>query len=312
MPAHGILAVHAHPDDESIWTGLLLAKARRLGQEVTNVTCTLGEEGEVIGEKYARLVVESQRAGGTGLLGGYRVAELQRALRVLGISHGPLLLGGAGRWRDSGMAGTPSIEHPRAFAAENRPADFSLQVDQLVAIIKDRRPAVIVTYDRNGGYGHPDHIRAHHITHAAVEELHGTEWEPRQVLWAVTDRARVMPALEGVEVPEGWLMPTEGDVAGVDTRENPAKVDFVVEGDAEDVALKQKAMAAHATQVWVADGTSTDVNPAKRESDPVLYCLSNLLAMPLLNEESYAVGHSAEGINRDFAARLFATGRDDE
>lgn len=308
MTTEGILAVHAHPDDESIWTGLALAKARRLGIPVTNVTCTLGEEGEVIGDKYARLVVDSQRSDGTGLLGGYRIAELQRALLALGIDHGPLLLGGPGCWRDSGMAGTPSIEHERAFAAASRPEAFSSQVAQLVDIIKDRRPSLIMTYDPNGGYGHPDHIRAHEITHAAVDQLRGTQWEPHQVLWAVTDRAKVVAGLDGVSSPQGWEMSSEEDIAGVDTRVQPDAVDFVVEGMAEDVTSKQKAMAAHATQVWVADGTTTDVNPEARTSEPVVYCLSNLLTMPLLAEESYAVAHTADGVDADFAARLFATG----
>ena len=307
MTGNGILAVHAHPDDESIWTGLALAKARRLGYDVTNVTCTLGEEGEVIGEKYARLVVDTQRADGTGLLGGYRIAELQRALRALGLQHDPLLLGGVGCWRDSGMAGTPSIEFPRAFAAPGREDNFATQVAQLVELIKDRRPSLVITYDSQGGYGHPDHIRAHEITHAAVDKLKGTEWEPKQLLWGVTDRAKVVAALEGVSVPEGWIKPAEEDIDGVDTRVHPEAVDFVVQGTDEDVASKQAAMAAHATQVWVADGTTSDVNPASRKSDPVLYCLSNLLAMPLLNEESYAVAYSAEGVAPDFAARLFAT-----
>ena len=307
MTANGILTVHAHPDDESIWTGLALAKARRLGYDVTTVTCTLGEEGEVIGEKYARLVVDSQRSDGTGLLGGYRIAELQRALHALGLQHDPLLLGGVGCWRDSGMAGTPSIEHPRAFAAAGRAESFATQVAQLVEIIQERRPALVITYDAQGGYGHPDHIRAHEITHAAVEQLKGTRWEPKQLLWGVTDRAKVVSALDGVNAPDGWIMPTEEDIDGVDTRIDPAAVDFVVQGTAEDVASKQAAMAAHATQVWVADGTTTDVNPEPRQSDPVLYCLSNLLAMPLLNEESYAVAHSAEGVAPDFAAQLFAT-----
>lgn len=307
MTGNGILAVHAHPDDESIWTGLALAKARRLGYDVTNVTCTLGEEGEVIGEKYARLVVNSQRADGTGLLGGYRIAELQRALRALGLQHDPLLLGGVGCWRDSGMAGTPSIEHSRAFAAPGRAENFATQVAQLVQLMKDRRPSLVITYDSQGGYGHPDHIRAHEITHAAVKQLKGTEWEPKQLLWGVTDRAKVLAALEGVSIPEGWIRPSEDEIDGVDTRVNPGAVDFVVQGKAEDVASKRKAMAEHATQVWVADGTTTDVNPEARQSDPVLYCLSNLLAMPLLDEESYAVAYSAEGVPPDFAARLFAT-----
>ena len=75
-----VMAVHAHPDDETLWTGLALAKARRLGHDVAVVTCTLGEEGEVIGEKYQALVDPQQYERGTGMLGGYRIAELQLSL----------------------------------------------------------------------------------------------------------------------------------------------------------------------------------------------------------------------------------------
>ncbi|MGO1464953.1 MAG: PIG-L family deacetylase, partial [Candidatus Corynebacterium faecigallinarum] len=101
-----ILAVHAHPDDESLWTGLSLAQWARRGAEVTVVTCTLGEEGEVIGEKYAGLVADDH-----DILGGYRIAELQRALGELGVGR-PRFLGGPGRWRDSGVGGAAAAGHP--------------------------------------------------------------------------------------------------------------------------------------------------------------------------------------------------------
>ena len=94
-----LLFVHAHPDDESLNNGATIAHYVAAGAQVRVVTCTLGEEGEVIGERWAELAVDR-----ADQLGGYRVGELTAALRALGVSE-PIYLGGAGRWRDSGMEG---------------------------------------------------------------------------------------------------------------------------------------------------------------------------------------------------------------
>jgi N-acetyl-1-D-myo-inositol-2-amino-2-deoxy-alpha-D-glucopyranoside deacetylase len=127
------------------------------GAEVTLVTCTLGEEGEIIPKGLDQL-----GAWAGDQLGGFRAGELGVALRSLGvIDH--RFLGGIGRWRDSGMAGTRSAEHPRAFAG----GPLAEQVNQLREILDECRPEVVVTYNSSGGYGHPDHIRAHEITMAA-------------------------------------------------------------------------------------------------------------------------------------------------
>src|SRR5690606_11680770 len=115
------------------------------GAEVTVVTCTLGEEGEVIGDDWAQLVADR-----ADQLGGYRILELTRALAALGVAA-PRFLGGAGRWRDSGMAGTPAAGNPRAWVNAN-PDEA---VAALVAAIRELRPHVVVTYDPVGGYGHP-------------------------------------------------------------------------------------------------------------------------------------------------------------
>jgi N-acetyl-1-D-myo-inositol-2-amino-2-deoxy-alpha-D-glucopyranoside deacetylase len=152
------LLVHAHPDDESITTGGTMAAYAASGAEVTLVTCTLGEEGEIIPRGLDQL-----GSWAADQLGGYRAGELALALRSLGVTFHDFL-GGIGRWRDSGMAGTPAAGHPRSFTGGS-PAE---QAAQLAEIIELRRPEVVVTYDAFGGYGHPDHIRAHEITMAAV------------------------------------------------------------------------------------------------------------------------------------------------
>lgn len=313
-----VIAVHAHPDDETLWTGLALAKARRLGHDVAVVTCTLGEEGEVIGEKYQALVDAQQNENGMGMLGGYRIAELQRALTALGIEHGPNLLGGCGAWRDSGMEGSESIRRPRAFArvpeGASSPSDaaFEAQVEQLIEQIQHIRPNVILTYAADGGYGHPDHKRAHQIVHAAVQRMsqNSSDCVPNQVLWCVTEEEKFAEGMQGLEgdpaiVPEGWRLPTAGEIASVPS----SKVDLVVHGTPADVASKQAAMRAHATQIWVADGTSSDVNDQTRTSNPpaataaTLFCLSNLIAQPLLDSESYRVGWTRPGTPTDFFAQ---------
>src|ERR1700716_1366887 len=96
-----LLFVHAHPDDESLSNGATIAHYTSRGAQVWVVTCTLGEEGEVIGERWAELAVDR-----AAQLGVFRIGELTAALSALGVPE-PIYLGGAGRWRDSGMTGTP-------------------------------------------------------------------------------------------------------------------------------------------------------------------------------------------------------------
>jgi N-acetyl-1-D-myo-inositol-2-amino-2-deoxy-alpha-D-glucopyranoside deacetylase len=153
-----LLFVHAHPDDETLTTGGTIAHYIANGADVHVVTCTLGEEGEVIGEQYAQLAVDA-----ADQLGGYRISELTKALNALGINE-PNFLGGPGHWRDSGMEGTAPRHHQRFKDADMREA-----VGELVAIIRRLRPHVVVTYDPDGGYGHPDHIQVHRVGRRAAE-----------------------------------------------------------------------------------------------------------------------------------------------
>lgn len=153
------MLVHAHPDDETITTGGTMARYVAEGAEVVLVTCTLGEEGEIIPPELAGL-----GSWAADQLGGYRSGELSAALRALGVTE-HRYLGGIGGWRDSGMAGTPAGEHPRAFAG----AALADQAGQLRSLVDELRPDVLVTYNSFGGYGHPDHIRAHEITMAVAD-----------------------------------------------------------------------------------------------------------------------------------------------
>jgi N-acetyl-1-D-myo-inositol-2-amino-2-deoxy-alpha-D-glucopyranoside deacetylase len=155
----GLLLVHAHPDDESIETGATMARYAAAGVPVTLVTCTLGELGEIIPADLAYL-----GAGRGELLGKYRMGELDAACAALGVPD-HRFLGGPGRWRDSGMIGLPSNDDPGSFWQ----ADLDEAALDLVAIIREVRPRVMVSYDDRGFYGHPDHVQAHRVAWRAFQ-----------------------------------------------------------------------------------------------------------------------------------------------
>ena len=271
-----LVCFHAHPDDETLTTGGTIAHYRRRGVPVTVVTCTLGEEGEVIGDRWSRLIATE-----ADQLGGYRIGELTAALSALGVTE-PRFLGGPGRWRDSGMAGTPSAANPRAFVHSGDAA-----VDELVAVILELRPRVVVTYDPRGGYGHPDHIRAHEITTAAVEAAAEQGWDVPKFYWTVTDAdllrqhtaalaRRTVDELPGA-LPAGWRLPVEAELAAMSTSGVSTVVDV-----SDVVSAKRAAMRAHATQVTVA--------PSGRE-----FALSNNIALPVLPEEHFTLVRGTRG-----------------
>src|SRR5215469_2783201 len=161
--ARRLLLVHAHPDDESIGTGATMAKYAAEGAEVTLVTCTLGELGEVIPPELAHLAWDAD-----GGLGQHRIGELAAACAALGVTD-HRFLGYPGKWRDSGMMGTPTNDLDGCFWR----ADVDAAAGDLLAVIREVRPQVIVTYDDNGFYGHPDHIQAHRVAWRAYELAEG-------------------------------------------------------------------------------------------------------------------------------------------
>jgi N-acetyl-1-D-myo-inositol-2-amino-2-deoxy-alpha-D-glucopyranoside deacetylase len=186
-----LLLVHAHPDDESIYTGATMARYAAEGTRVTLVTCTLGELGEVIPRSLAHL------ADGDGArLGGYRIGELAAACAALGVTD-HRFLGGPGRWRDSGMMGTEGNDDPRCFWR----ADVDQAAGALLQVIRDVRPQVLVTYDADGAYGHPDHIQAHRVAWRAFELAAGSGGPPASMAkfyaTAAPDAARVTTEIDG-------------------------------------------------------------------------------------------------------------------
>ena len=239
-----LLLVHAHPDDESIGTGATMAKYAAEGAGVTLVTCTLGELGEIIPPELAHLAADAD-----GGLGEYRIGELAAACEALGVTD-HRFLGGPGRWRDSGMTGLPSNDAPDCFWQ----ADVDEAAGDLLTVIREVRPQVLVSYDDNGFYGHPDHIQAHRVAWRAFELADGAIAKfyamavPRSVLAGAIEAMR--------DRPPGGSSPGGADFSQVESVDDlPFGVpDEVVTTEIDATAyLDQKlaAMRAHATQIAV-------------------------------------------------------------
>jgi N-acetyl-1-D-myo-inositol-2-amino-2-deoxy-alpha-D-glucopyranoside deacetylase len=256
----GLLLVHAHPDDESLATGGTIARYAAAGVRVTVVTCTLGEHGEIIGEELAGLAAER-----ADQLGGYRLTELRAACSALRVSAHHFL-GGLGRWRDSGMAGTAANADPRAFAG----GDLDEQAAQLAAILRAEQPDVVVSYDPNGGYGHPDHIRAHEVTMAATS---GGDWT---VFCVVTARSTIDDGVAALaEMPSlPYRLPAIGELPAVPDAMVTTTVDIT-----PWVPAKLAALRAHATQVAVWQGPDGER----------AYALTDGVAKPVCTVEQYAL-----------------------
>jgi N-acetyl-1-D-myo-inositol-2-amino-2-deoxy-alpha-D-glucopyranoside deacetylase len=263
--ARRLLLVHAHPDDESIGTGATMAKYAAEGARVTLVTCTLGELGEVIPPDLAHLAWDS--GGG---LGQYRIGELAAACAELGVAD-HRFLGGAGRWRDSGMMGTPSNDWPGCFWR----ADVDEAARALLAVITEVRPQVMVTYDANGFYGHPDHIQAHRVAWRAFEMADGLVTKfyatavPKSVL---AEAMALMDASESTELAGTDFTKVESVDAlpfGTDDDKVTTRI------DARDyLDAKLAAMRAHATQIAV---------------DSPFFALSDRVGQRALGTEYYAL-----------------------
>lgn len=148
MSNRTLLAVHAHPDDECISTGGVLARYAEEGVRTVLITCTDGAVGEISDPSLA--TPEN--------LAEVRSRELDEATRLLNVSR-LVKLG----YRDSGMAGTADNANP----ASLNQTPFDEALERVVRVIREEQPQVLVTYDERGGYGHPDHIRAHQLAEAA-------------------------------------------------------------------------------------------------------------------------------------------------
>jgi mycothiol S-conjugate amidase len=233
-----LLTVHAHPDDEASKGAATMARYGAEGVRTVLVTCTGGEAGDILNKAMDRPEVRDN-------LPAVRRAELDAAAEIIGYDR-VYWLG----YRDSGMADTPTNEHPDSFAQ----ADLHEAIGRLVGFVREQQPHVIVTYsDDQQGYQHPDHIRVNEISVPAFElagdpaaypEL-GEPWQPLKLYYTTWSRERVLAMhakfLElGLESPydDRWFTRPSDD-AKITTR-----VDI-----GEFYGVRSRALLAHATQV---------------------------------------------------------------
>ncbi|KOV59525.1 N-acetyl-1-D-myo-inositol-2-amino-2-deoxy-alpha-D-glucopyranoside deacetylase [Streptomyces sp. MMG1121] len=277
LPARRLLLVHAHPDDESINNGATMARYAAEGAHVTLVTCTLGERGEVIPAHLRHLTGAA--------LGTHRRGELADAVRALGVSDARLL-GGAGRYGDSGMMGIPDNDDPGCFWQ----ADVDEAAGHLAEVILEVRPQVLVAYDDQGGYGHPDHIQAHRVAMRAVDLAAERGHRIAKVYWNRVPRSVVEAAFERLQDALPALpFDKSASVADVPGVVDDARITTRVDGSAH-AGAKADAMRAHATQIVVAEP---------------YFALSNDLAQPLFTTEYYElVRGTAEPGESDLFAGL--------
>ncbi|WP_182379940.1 N-acetyl-1-D-myo-inositol-2-amino-2-deoxy-alpha-D-glucopyranoside deacetylase [Nocardioides sp. WS12] len=254
-PAHRLLLVHAHPDDESIGQGATMAKYVAEGRGVTLVTCTAGEMGEILVPGLVHLAADQEDT-----LGEHRKGELDAAMVALGVTD-HRFLGGFGTYRDSGMKWH---EDGHAIAADDIHdnafwhADLTEAATHLVAVIREVRPQVMVAYDEFGGYGHPDHIQAHRVAMyaaqlAAVASYRpdlGEAWEIAKIYWGAMAESRLREGLRAMRAAgdtttfEG--MEPDGPLPPIFRRDED--IDCEVDAGAY-VDQKLDALRAHATQI---------------------------------------------------------------
>jgi mycothiol S-conjugate amidase len=239
-----LLAVHAHPDDESSKGAATMVRYARGGADVMVATLTGGERGDILNKAMDRPEVRAN-------LPRIRREEMARAREILGVRQ--RFLG----FTDSGLPeGDPPPPLPDGCFALAKLEDAA---EPLVALIREFRPHVVLTYDENGGYPHPDHVKCHEVTVEAFDAAadpdrypsSGEPWQPLKLYYFATfHRARLTALHEellrrGLESPYGqwladWVEPPEGRKAHEITTRVPC---------AEYFPVRDQALLAHATQI---------------------------------------------------------------
>jgi N-acetyl-1-D-myo-inositol-2-amino-2-deoxy-alpha-D-glucopyranoside deacetylase len=258
-----LLLVHAHPDDETINNGVTMAKYAKDGAQVTLVTCTRGEEGEVLVAELSNLASDKDDK-----LGQHREIELKDAMAHLGISDFRFLGAPNKKWRDSGMMGTPQNDRKDVFWQ----SDLEEAANELVKIILEIKPQVLITYDEFGGYGHPDHIKAHRVAMRAAEIAAINGWKIKKIYWNTMPRSVIQMGIEKMKE-------VGSDFFGAESADDLpfAKPDELVTSvvhASEYVPQKLAAMKAHATQIAV---------------DGPFFALSNNLGLSVWGDEYYTI-----------------------
>lgn len=258
-----LLLVHAHPDDETIGNGVTMAKYATAGAQVTLVTCTRGEEGEVLVSDLANLASDKDDK-----LGEQRIIELTNAMNELGIKDFRFLGAPDKKWRDSGMMGTPQNDRIDVFWQ----TDLDEASLELVKIILEIKPQVLITYDEFGGYGHPDHIKAHRVAMRAAELAADQGWQISKIYWNTMPRSVIQMGIEKMKE-------VGSDFFGAESADDlpfakPDELVTTVVNAPEFVPQKLAAMKAHATQISV---------------DGPFFALSNNLGLSVWGDEYYTL-----------------------
>jgi N-acetyl-1-D-myo-inositol-2-amino-2-deoxy-alpha-D-glucopyranoside deacetylase len=278
-----LLLVHAHPDDETINNGVTMAKYVAQDFGVTLVTCTRGEEGEVLVPELEHLASSREDK-----LGPHREIELRDAMAALGVKDFRFLGAPTKQWRDSGMMGSEPNNRTDNFWN----ADVDEAAESLVEVILEIKPHVMVTYDEIGGYGHPDHIQAHRVAMRAAELARERGWNIQKIYWNTIPRSIIE---QGIEAMKG----TGNQFFGVEKAEDfpfaqPDELVTTVINGEEYVEKKMAAMRAHPTQIAV---------------DGPFFALSDNLGFKVWGLEFYRLVHGESAGERNADGReidLFA------
>jgi N-acetyl-1-D-myo-inositol-2-amino-2-deoxy-alpha-D-glucopyranoside deacetylase len=255
-----ILLVHAHPDDETINNGATMALYADRGAQVTLVTCTRGEEGEVLVPGLSHLASTEQ-----DLLGSHRETELALAMKALGISDYRFLGAPSTKFRDSGMMGTEPNNRPDVFWQ----ADLDTAAKILVDVIEELKPHILITYDEIGGYGHPDHIQAHRVAMRASEL---SSWQIQKIYWNTIPKSVIAQSMEKMKEIGSDFFGAES-IDDVPFAKDDEFVTTLING-AEYVDSKMAAMKAHETQIAL---------------DGPFFALSDNLGMQIWGDEYYTL-----------------------
>jgi N-acetyl-1-D-myo-inositol-2-amino-2-deoxy-alpha-D-glucopyranoside deacetylase len=261
------LLVHAHPDDETINNGATMAMYAALGADITLVTCTRGEEGEVLVEEHS-----TKAAAHEDTLGEHRVIELRDAMKALGVSDHRFLGEGLTQYRDSGMMETEPNKRSDNFWNAN----FDEATAHLVRVIDEVKPHILITYDEFGGYGHPDHIQAHRVAMAASA---ASTWNIEKIYWNVMPKSVIQEGIDAMKAAGSDFFGAES-ADDLPFAKDDSFVTSYIDGN-EYVEAKMAAMRAHATQIAV---------------DGPFFALSNNLGLQVWGNEFYTLvkGEKAE------------------
>ena len=219
-----LMLVHAHPDDEAISTGGVMMKAKAHGHRVVLVTATRGEVGEI-----HNMDPEASRPR----LGEIRTEELKAAGEILGVDRIEFL-----GYRDSGMVDTADNKDPRSF----HQARLDEAAAKLAVLIREERPDVVVTYAEDGVYGHPDHIKAYHVTNTALDLLEREGWAPKKLYYTAIPRS-LMEAFASQMPEEAQRQNSNMRIAGTPDELVTTRIDVH-----DYVDQKRKAFGAHVSQ----------------------------------------------------------------